>query len=208
MMTHKAFWLCLIVCGTVGTAQAQLVDKFERDRGGAGVFARDLARRALDAYCLRRERISVPAELPALLRQRSGVFVSTMDRGGAPRCCMGSLYPRGATLAADIIEAATRAAAHDLRFPPLRPEELSGLRVIVSVLDPPEPVADPLGLDPVTEGLAARGRVRTSVVLPGETGDRAKFVQWARIRAGAAQGEPVAYLKIRAVRFAEELGKR
>lgn len=43
-------------------------------------------------------------------------------------------------LAADIVERACRAAAHDLRFAPLRPEELPGLRVIVSVLDPPEPV--------------------------------------------------------------------
>jgi AMMECR1 domain-containing protein len=183
------------------------VERFARDRGGAGVFARDLARRALEAYCLRRERIAVPAELPWLLRQRSGVFVSTMDRNGAPRCCMGSLYPRGSTLAADIIEATTRAAAHDLRFAPLRPEELSGLRVIVSILDAPKPVADPLGLDPVTEGLAARGRVRTGVVLPGETGDRGKFVQWARIRAGAKEGEAVVYLRIRAIRFGEELSR-
>jgi AMMECR1 domain-containing protein len=189
------------VWGTTG--QAQPVSKFQQDRSGAGVFALNLARRALDAYCLRRERLTVPQELPPLLRQRAGVFVSTMDRNGAPRCCMGLLYPRGSTLAADIIEAATMAAAHDLRFPPLQPAELANLRVIVSILDPPQPVLDPLSLDPVTDGLAARGRLRTGVVLPGETADQAKFVHWARIRAGAGEGEAVTYLKLKAIRFSE-----
>ena len=195
--------LCLLASLLAGPGRAQLVAKFERDRDSAGVFAQQLARRALEAYCLRRERLPVPTDLPPLLRQRSGVFVSTMDRRGAPRCCMGLLYPRGSTLAADIIDAAMLAAAHDLRFPPLRPDELPDLRVIVSILDPPQPIADPLSLDPVADGLAARAKLRTGVVLPGETGDRAKFVQWARIRAGARAGETVTYLKLRAIRFAE-----
>lgn len=184
-------------------AQAQLVSRFEKDDSGAGQFALRLARRALDAYCLRRERLTSPADVPSLLRSRGGVFVSAMDKGGAPRCCMGSLYPRSSALAAQIIDTATMAAAHDQRFKPLRPGELAGLRVIVSILDPPEPIFDPYSLDPVTDGLAARGVTRTGVVLPGETSRLDRFVGWARLRAAATPSGPVTYLKLKAIRFVE-----
>lgn len=187
----------------IAPAEAQLVRYFEADRSGAGKAAVRLAREALDTYCLRRERIPTPTALPFLLCRRSAVFVSTMDRNGAPRCCMGSLYPRGASLAADLIDTATRAAAHDLRFPPLQPKELAGLRVIVSILDPPEPVSDPWRLDPVVDGLAVRGTLRTGVVLPGETARRDRFVQWGRRRAAATDTDYVQYLRLKAVRFME-----
>lgn len=184
-------------------AQAQLVRRFEADRSGAGAVALQLARRALDAYCLRRERVATPTDLPLLLRQRGAVFVSAMDRRGAPRCCMGSLYARGPSLAADLIDTATRAAAHDLRFKPLQPAELSGLRVIVSILDPPQPLLDPYRLDPVTDGLAVRGALRTGVVLPGETARIAWFVQWGLTRAQATADSQVQYFKLKAIRFVE-----
>jgi AMMECR1 domain-containing protein len=190
--------LALAACG----AQAQLVRRFNEDRSGAGMVAVKLARQALEASCLRRETIPVPAQLPALLRLRGGVFVSAMHNG-APRCCMGSLYPRGADLATDIVETAALAAAHDLRFKPLKPEELPGLRVIVSILDPPQPISDPYVLDPVTEGLAVRAVTRTGVVLPGETARLDNFVRWARIRAAATEGEQVQYLHLTAIRFVE-----
>lgn len=185
------------------TAQAQLVSRFQKDDTGCGQFALELARRALDAYCLRRDRLTPPTDLPLLLRSRGGIFVSAMDSRGAPRCCMGTLYPRAGNLAADLIAAATMAAAHDLRFKPLKPSELAGLRVIVSILDPPEPIVDPYRLDPVTDGLAVRGATRTGVVLPGETGRLDRFVQWGRIRAGTGAGENVEYFRIKAIRFME-----
>lgn len=193
--------LLLPLC--LAPAQAQLVNGFAADRGGAGTVALQLARRALDAYCLRRERVAVPTDLPLLLRQRSAVFVSAMDRRGAPRCCMGSLYARGPSLAADLIDTATQAAAHDLRFRPLQPAELAGLRVIVSILDPPQPLLDPYRLDPVTDGLAVRGALRTGVVLPGETAQTERFVRWGLIRAQATADDPVQYFKLKAIRFVE-----
>ena len=201
--------LCLGVvtfCHSLASCRAAtLVDRFAADTTGAGPAAVHLARRALDEYCLHRVRLTVPGGLPPLLAQRGAVFVSAQV-AGAPRCCMGSLYPRGATLAADLIEMACRAAAHDLRFAPLRPEELAGLRVIVSVLDPPEPVTDPWTLDPLNDGLAARGPRRTGVVLPGETGVQERFVRWAQMRAGLQPDERVVYLRLRAVRFIEPEG--
>ena len=194
--------LCLGMIGALGgVAFGQVVGRFEADRSGAGEFAVRLARRALDSYVLRRERVAVPEDIPELLRGRSGVFVSTMH-SGAPRCCMGTLRGRR-SIAEDIVEAATLGAAHDLRFPPIKAEELAGLQVIVSVLDPPEGIINPWVLDPVTEGLAVRSARRTGVVLPGETGVLGRFVQWGLIRAGAAEGEKVEWFRVRAVRFWE-----
>jgi AMMECR1 domain-containing protein len=190
----------------LGACQAlgapSLVQRFTEDQTGAGTAALKLARQALDGYCLRRERPVVPDDLPALLHERGALFVSAQING-APRCCMGSLYPRGASLAADIIELACRAAAHDLRFAPLRPEELPRLRVIVSILDPPVPAADPWTLDPLTDGLAVRGPRRTGVVLPGETVRRERFVGWAEVRADLRPGDTPRYFRLRAARFIE-----
>jgi len=164
--------------------------------------ALELARSALDAWCLRHERISVPADLPALLCERSGVFVSAI-LGDAPRCCMGSLYPTRPTLAEEIIAAAAAAAGMDARFPPLTAGELPRLRVVVSVVDPPQPTADPTALDPLTEGVAVRGALRWGVSLPGETPHQKLMIQWARIRAGAADDETVEYYRVRACRVVE-----
>jgi AMMECR1 domain-containing protein len=179
-----------------------LVAEFRADREGAGAAALALARSALDAWCLRHQRLQPPADLPPLLRKRSGVFVSAI-LGDAPRCCMGSLYPTRATLAEEIVAAAIAAAGMDLRFPPLRPEELGRLRVVVSVVNPPEPLPDASGLDPVRDGLAVRSATRWGVVLPGETPHRDLMLRWARIRAGAADDEPVEHFRLSAHRILE-----
>jgi MEMO1 family protein len=193
----------LLLLGTLAcSAESDALTAFRGNRHGEQAFALGLARRALDAYCLRRERISVPADLPPGLRLRSAVFVSAM-LGDAPRCCMGALHPTRATLAEEIIEAACAAAARDWRFAPLKPEELPKLRVIVSVLAPPECITDPWALDPVTEGLAVRSAKTTGVVLPGESPRRQRMVTWARVRAGAKPGERVEFFRIRAVRVME-----
>jgi AMMECR1 domain-containing protein len=181
---------------------AQVVARFQADRTGAGEAALHLARQALASYCLTRTRLPVPDHLPPLLYEHAGVFVSAQVNG-APRCCMGFLRPHGPSLAADVVAAAVAAAAHDERFPPLQPAELARIRLIVSVLDPPQAVADPFALDPLTDGLAVRSARRVGVVLPGETGLQERFVTWAVIRAAAAEGERVEYFRLNAIRFAE-----
>lgn len=193
--------LPFLLLGPLSPAPAQVAARFRHDPA-AGAAALRLARQALDEYCLHRNRLPVPEDLPALLYEHAGVFVSAQVNG-APRCCMGTLRPQGPSLAADLIEAAVRAAAHDTRFPPLRPAELPGLRVIVSILDPPQATVEPFALDPVSDGLAVRSALRTGVVLPGETGRPDRFVSWALTRAGARHGEQVEYFRLTAVRFME-----
>src|SRR5258708_30791681 len=78
-----------------------------------------LARRAFDAYVARREVIEPPRGLPPILGERAAIFVSSM-RDGAPRCCMGTLYPVEATAAEEIISSAVSAAGRDRRFKPIK----------------------------------------------------------------------------------------
>jgi AMMECR1 domain-containing protein len=196
--------LCaLVLLGTAAFAgEPELLGLFGPNHPQERQAALTLARRALDETCLHRRLLPTPEGLPAALKQRGGVFVSAM-LGDAPRCCMGSLYPTQPTLAAEIIVAAGAAAARDLRFPPIKPEELPRLRVIVSLLAPPEAIADPQTLDPVTEGLAVRSVRRTGVVLPGETAHRDLMIRWARIRAAARPEERLEFFRLRAARIIE-----
>ena len=187
--------------GLAAPGHGDVVQDFAADETGAACYAVSLARQALDAYVLRRERIPTPDDLPDLLRERSGAFVSAV-RGDAPRCCMGSLYPTQPTLADEIIQAAVAAAGLDSRKPPLEPDELPRLQLIVSVVAPPESITDPHVVDPVQQGLAARSRERTGVVLPGETPHLELAIRWARARAGAEPEEPVEYFRVRAFRIA------
>lgn len=178
-----------------------VADRFAADPEAAQA-ALDLARASFEAWVLRHERIAVPEGLPPLLSERGAVFVSAI-LGDAPRCCMGTLHPTEPTVAAQILQAAHAAAAMDLRFPAITPEELPRLRVIVSVLEPPEPIPHARELDPAREGLAVRGAKGWGVVLPRET-PRVELIEpWARIRAGAAPDEPVDYYRVRAFRIVE-----
>ena len=164
----------------------------------------DLARNAVDAYVDRHQVIEVPTDLPPVLRQRAAVFVSAQING-APVCCMGTLYPMEADAAHEIVTNADAAAGRDLRFPPIQHSQLARMRIIVSVLGPPVSitVAQAQHLDPRTDGLVARCRGRCGVVLSGETAKLDRMIRWARIRAGAADGDEVEYFRIDDVRFIE-----
>lgn len=195
----------LILVGTMAlapVASAETVaQRFAADPAAAQA-ALTLARETFDAWVLRHERPTIPDDLPPLLQRRSAVFVSAM-LGDAPRCCMGTLYPTRATLARQIVEAAVAAAGMDVRFPPITPEELPRVRLIVSVLEPPEHIDSADGLDPAREGLAVRGAKGWGVVLPRET-PRAELIEpWARIRASVGLYEDVDYYRVRAFRIVE-----
>jgi AMMECR1 domain-containing protein len=163
-----------------------------------------LARRAFDTYARSRRVIEPPSPVPAFLRQRSGVFVSTM-RGGAPRTCMGTLYPTQPDLAEEIIENAAASAGRDRRFPPVRIRELPDLELIVSIVGTPRAIseAEATTLDPARDGLAVRCGDRYGVVLSGETPHRENMLSWARIRAGAGPRSPVELFRIHDLRFRE-----
>ncbi|MCX6359438.1 MAG: AMMECR1 domain-containing protein [Armatimonadetes bacterium] len=168
-------------------------------------FALRLARRAFDAYALDRRVLPAPSRLPEPFRGRSGVFVSAMRRG-APRCCMGSLWPTEGNLASEIVAAAVSAAGRDLRFRPVAPGELRGLALIVSFVAPCGSITrqEALQLDPTRQGLAVRGRGgKVGVTLSGETDDARTMLEWARIRSGARASDPLEFIRLEVVRLVE-----
>jgi hypothetical protein len=163
-----------------------------------------LARRAFDTYATSRRVIDPPSPLPAYLRRRSGVFISTM-RGGAPRTCMGTLYPTQPNLAEEIIESAVASAGRDRRFRPVQVDELRALTLIVSIVGTPRPLsaADAGTLDPAHDGLVVKCCDRYGIVLSGETPHRENMLTWGRIRARAGPGAPVELFRIHDLRFME-----
>lgn len=208
MRTHRhavraLVCVALLACvAAPGLADPEVLAAFAEDRDGLREAALLLAREAFDTYCLDRERIAPPTDLPPVFRLRSGVFVSA-SLNGAPRCCMGALYPTRQTLAEEIIAAAVAAAGLDYRFPPLRPEELDRVRLIVSVVGPPQAIGDVSEIDPATEGLVARRGDKIGVVLPGETRHLERAVRWARVRAGVPPEAEPDYYRLQAVRMME-----
>ncbi|MBQ9431167.1 MAG: AmmeMemoRadiSam system protein B [Kiritimatiellae bacterium] len=79
--------------------------------------------------------------LPPAALARMGAFVTLNDRKtGALRGCIGEILPRRPLIDA-VAERAVDAALHDPRFSPVLEHELYKLRVEVSALTPPRPVA-------------------------------------------------------------------
>lgn len=78
-------------------------------------------------------------QAPEDARESGAAFV-TLRRGGALRGCIGSL--QWDLPLEDVVRTmAWKAASQDPRFPPVRTSELDELRVEISVLTPPAPIA-------------------------------------------------------------------
>jgi AmmeMemoRadiSam system protein A len=69
-------------------------------------------------------------------------------------------------LAKSVVMNARSAASHDPRFPAVKPEELSGLHLEVTVLSPLESIADVSSVKIGTHGLYLEKDGKSSVFLP------------------------------------------
>ncbi|HEX9906859.1 MAG TPA: TIGR00296 family protein [Thermoplasmata archaeon] len=79
-------------------------------------------------------------QLPKIFKERSGVFVTlTTYPEDDLRGCIG--YPEPTMPLIDALrDSAVSACSRDPRFPPVRPEELKGIKVEVSLLTPPQEI--------------------------------------------------------------------
>jgi AmmeMemoRadiSam system protein B/AmmeMemoRadiSam system protein A len=102
-------------------------------------------------------------------QQAAGTFV-TLQRRHQLRGCMGNLAASQSMLEG-IKSNAVQAAFHDPRFPPLTAEELEGLRIEVSILSQPQPLAYENGND-----LIAKLRVNSDGVIIRKGASRATFL--------------------------------
>lgn len=101
-----------------------------------------LAVRAARAVIESHVRKEAPPKLtlPADFKNKSGVFVTlTTHPAGDLRGCIG--YPEPLLALEDALrDSAVSACSRDPRFPPVKPSELDGIRVEVSLLTPPEEI--------------------------------------------------------------------
>lgn len=131
----------------------------------------------------------VPPEIPPVLTQHGASFV-TLKLNGELRGCIGSVYPTK-PLILDIIDNAKNAAFNDLRFEPLRPEELKNLEVSVSILSSIERIYYKDERDLLSKiyphGVILSERGRRAVYLPvvwEQLPDRQDFLNTLKEKAG------------------------
>jgi AmmeMemoRadiSam system protein A len=122
----------------------------------------NLARSAVEAAVRQGAPPSPPDD--AFLDERRGCFV-TLKRAGRLRGCIGTIEGREA-LGGALVRLAAEAALHDPRFPPVRPNELVGLDVEVSILTPPRAVASVDEVRVGIDGVIVSGGGRRGVYLP------------------------------------------
>ena len=98
-----------------------------------------LAREAMERGVRGEELLSLDlASLPASFYEQGSAFI-TLTAGGQLRGCIGSLDARQ-SLVEDVREHAVAAALKDPRFPPVREDELNGIRIEISRLTRPVPL--------------------------------------------------------------------
>ncbi|MFW5999159.1 MAG: AmmeMemoRadiSam system protein A [Halanaerobiaceae bacterium] len=125
----------------------------------------DLARSAIEEYIIRGRRISSPEEIPQILQGKNGVFVS-LKKNGKLRGCIGTTEAVQENTAEEIISNAISAAESDPRFPIVKPEEISDLKVSVDILGNKERVESREDLNPEKYGVIVKKGHRTGLLLP------------------------------------------
>jgi AmmeMemoRadiSam system protein A len=166
----------------------------------------ELARRVIRGH-LEATSVEASPELMAALPQPAGVFVTIRRTNGDLRGCVGTQHPVCPSVAEEVVRVAPLAAFSDPRFPPIAPAELDGLHFEVSILTPPEPVADPSELDPERYGATMEdARGRRALLLPAipgiETVDRQLYE--LRRKAGIEPGASVRLQRFEVIKFEEE----
>ncbi|MFC2052703.1 AmmeMemoRadiSam system protein A [Chloroflexota bacterium] len=109
-------------------------------------------------------------KLPSRLKEQGATFV-TLTRDGSLRGCIGTLEP-SLPLAEDVREHTVASALRDYRFPPVKPEELSEVKIEISRLTLPQEIdysstEDLLNqLHPDIDGVILRDGSRRATFLP------------------------------------------
>lgn len=156
-------------------------------RGPQGPRLLGIARDAMRAHWGEPARMKAtdPLDWPSAVR---GVYVSLVGAEGT-RACVGSATPYRGGLAETVRTLAVQALQADRRRPPIRREELDSLRVVISFAELPDPIDDPMSVDPGQEGLLITSGASRVAFLPGE----ARTVAWAlreARRVGALRDAP------------------
>jgi AmmeMemoRadiSam system protein A len=168
-----------------------------------------LARETIESY-VRHDQ--VPEALPEIeltpeMKETGGAFVS-IKKGGQLRGCIGTIEPRQANVAEEVIQNAISAAARDPRFPPVGLEELDELEISVDVLSTPEPIESVEQLDPKRYGLIVQSLetpLKRGLLLPDLPSIRTAEEQYHHTRVYKAgivdDDEPIQMYRFEVVRY-------
>ena len=152
IMPLHLYLLCTMVIGAImtvpdcnaasgGTGPTQEGPIEHKNQGLTQIdreFLLRLARQSLEA-CVLGRTIFMPITPPESTKKNQGCFV-TLTKSGNLRGCIG--YIEGIKpLFEAVIDNAKNAALSDPRFPQVSPDELSVIRIEISVLTPPEPLS-------------------------------------------------------------------
>jgi MEMO1 family protein len=161
-------------------------------------FLLDLARKTLTGVTAGGDLPEVAAkDVPAKLLEKKACFV-TLTKDGALRGCIGHLMAIE-PLHEAVAENARNAALRDPRFPPVVAEEVGKIKIEISVLTEPQPLAfsspeDLLSkLHPNEDGVLLHIGPRTATFLPqvwAQLPDKAAFLDHLSQKAGC---EPSAW---------------
>jgi hypothetical protein len=168
----------------------------------------NLAKETISRYVRDRE---VPESLPEEeltpeMKQTGGVFVSIKKRGQL-RGCIGTIEPRQANVAKEIIQNAVSAATRDPRFAPISSEELDDLEISVDVLSAPEPIDSLDQLDPKRYGLIVQSLenpLKRGLLLPDLPSIRTAEEQLHHTKvykAGIVEDEPIQMYRFEVIRY-------
>jgi AmmeMemoRadiSam system protein A len=168
----------------------------------------NLARETIESYVRGKKVVNVPAEeeLTPDMKQQGGVFVSIKKKGQL-RGCIGTIEPREANVAQEVIHNAISAATRDPRFPPISPEELDDLDISVDVLTTPEPIESLDQLDPKRYGLIVQSLenpLKRGLLLPDLPSIRTAEEQFHHtkvFKAGIEDDEPVEMYRFEVIRY-------
>ena len=161
-----------------------------------------LARASVEAWVRDRRRIPVPEGLPEeMLDRRAGTFVS-LHRNGQLRGCIGTIMATCGSVAEEILQNAVSACSRDPKFPPVAPDELSGLEISVDVLGDLEPIDSPDQLDVKRYGVVVSHGMKRGLLLPNLDGvDTVEDqIDIARRKGGIRESEPYTLERFEVVR--------
>ena len=149
-----------------------------------------LARQALTHYFKTGSSLRTPVK-EGVLKEKRGAFV-TLTVAGDLRGCIG--YPLPVKpLDETIIEMAVAVASQDTRFAPLASEEMDRLRVEVSVLGLPEPIASPTDVEVGRHGIIVSKGFNRGLLLPQvpveHAWDRETYLLHGCLKAGLGPDE-------------------
>ena len=150
----------------------------------------ELARRAIAHYFKTGGRLRIPIKA-GMLKEKRGAFV-TLNVAGDLRGCIG--YPLPVKpLDETIIEMAVAAATQDTRFEALRPDETSRLKIEISVLGLPEPIASPADVEIGRHGIIVSKDFYRGLLLPQvpveHAWDRETYLRHGCLKAGLGPDE-------------------